>query len=416
MAYQETKKLLMVNPVSKRFSWGNVHFPSLGLPLLAASGPDWLDIELVDEFQTALNSYPYADLVAISVLTAAAVRAYEIGDHYRELGIPVVMGGMHVSALPDEALLHADAVVIGEADELWALVLDDFKEGRLKRLYSSTTKPDVSLLPQPRWDLVRAARRDQTKEPIYSVQAGRGCPGGCTFCNVPDFFGRVYRRRNLESVLRDIEAVGRSRLLMVDDNLLAGRDFARELLSALKDLGKEWFGLSSLAYLDNDEILDALAASGCRHLFIGFETSSQENLAEVGKGSNMKRDYAGIIRRLNERGIRVIGSFIVGLDHDTEAVFDEMYDFIERNDIYVPIVNILTPYPGTRLRTKLEAEGRIISNDWSRYSCDEVVFKPKLMSPETLKERHHGLSEALLKRSRQRFSSGTEKSYGIHDF
>lgn len=406
----------MINPVSKRFHWGNIYFPSLGLPLLAAMSPEWMEIEIIDEFQTPLKRYPLADIVIISVLTASAPRAYEIGDHYRSIGIPVVMGGIHVSVLPKEALGHADTVIVGEGDYVWEQVMEDFRKGEMKRVYTSPKKEKLHTMPSPRWDLIKMGGRGGNREVIYSVQAGRGCPSGCNFCNVPTVFGRGYRKRDINEVLRDIENVQGRKVLMIDDNLIANPQFAKELLRGMIPLEKEWFGLASMAYLKNDLILDLLQESGCRYLFIGFESTDANNIKLLGKGVNKTENYSEIIKKITSRGIKIIGSFIVGLDYDTERVFQDIYDFVGQNDIYVPIVNILTPYPGTELYKGLKEQGRIITEDWNLYSCDEVVFEPKRMSAQTLKEKHHQLTQELLKGSRERFMGRGKKGYSIYDF
>lgn len=411
----DKKKLLLINPVTKSSFWGNFHFPSLGLPLLAALTPDLYNVEIIDEAQKPISTFPYADVVAISVLTATANRAYVIGDHYMSLGIPVIMGGMHVSALPEEALHHCNTVIVGEGDDIWREVLQDIESGNLKRLYNVKQRPTLQQSPIPRWDLIRKGNVRGT-EIIYSVQAGRGCPNACNFCNVPEMFGKNYRKRIINDVIKEIELLNVNRFLLIDDNLLADITYAKELLRNLAELKKEWFGLASLMHLENDEILRLLEAAGCKYLFIGFETTNDDNLNSVGKYVNRKKNYEEIVNKIQSHGIKIIGSFIVGLDYDDVSVFDSIYEFINKNKLYIPIVNILTPYPGTKIYKQFEQENRMISYDWNSYSCDEVVFIPNKMTVDELKNNHEILAREILKLAKSNFVKTKKTGYGVYDF
>jgi radical SAM superfamily enzyme YgiQ (UPF0313 family) len=419
MAYNKTFKILLINPVTKRYFWGNSYFPSLGLPLMAAYTPENIEVSIIDEAQSALDldKLPDADLIGISTLTASAGRAYEIADAYRRIGKKVVMGGIHASSLPEEALTHADSVVVGEGDNLWSKVIADFEKENLKKIYSALgNPPTMQETPMPSWHLVEKGARDRNMQIVLPVQAGRGCPNKCNFCNVPEMFGRAYRTRNISDVIDEIATVKEKMFLLIDDNLLASVKFAKALLAQMVPLKKEWMGLASLAHLNDDEILKALSDAGCRYLFIGFETTNPQNIQKINKSVNKISQYSEIINKIHSYGMKVIGSFIVGLDHDDDSVFEDIYTFIDQNDIYVPIVNILTPYPGTELFLSLKEQNRIISYDWSRYSCDEVVYLPRNMSAETLQLRHHELVKALSGRAKNKFSGRQKKDYSLYDF
>lgn len=407
-------RILLINPVTKRYFWNQFYFPSLGLPLLAALTPGEIDVRIIDETENTLIEYPEADIVGISVLTASAKRAYEIADIYRHRGTTVVLGGIHVSSLPDEAVQHADSIVIGEGDPVWLQILEDYKQDRMKQIYRVGFNSDISELPGPRWDLIEANVKG--KNIIYSVQAGRGCPNKCNFCNVPEVFGRKYRTRPIEKIITEIKEIQKTKLLILDDNLIANIQFAREFLNELIPLKKEWMGLASLANLNREDIIKLLAESGCKHLFIGFETINPDNISIINKKVNKVTQYGEVIKKLQNYGIKIIGSFIVGMDYDDEGVFDQIYEFILNKDIYIPIVNILTPYPGTKIFEQFKAEGRMLTYDWSKYSCDEVVFQPKKMSPETLKEKHEKLHYNIVSLLRSKFSQKQKRSYSIYDF
>lgn len=394
-------KILLISPSAKKSFWGSINFPGLGLPLLAGLTPAGVEVKIIDEANKPLTDFPAADMVGISVLTAAANRAYQIADKYRSMNIPVVLGGMHTSALPEEGLQHADAVVVGEADELWPTIINDFDNNQLKPIYKAPRHPSIENQPAPRWDLIDDSVFNPMKTTIYSVQTGRGCPNRCNFCNVTEMFGRAYRKRPIPAIIEEIQSIGRTRLLIIDDNLIVDLKFAGELLTEMIPLKKEWMCLASITNLHREEILKLLRDAGCQHIFIGFETTNPENIDFIDKKVNKTEKYQDIIKRIHDYGIKIIGSFIVGLDYDDEGVFEQIYNFIRVNKIFVPVVNILTPYPGTQIFRNFQSENRILSYDWVKYSCDEVVFRPKNMTPEKLASEHAKLQTELSKLTRR---------------
>jgi radical SAM superfamily enzyme YgiQ (UPF0313 family) len=298
------------------------------------------------------------------------------------------MGGMHASALPEEAIKHVDAVVIGEAEGQIKPLVKDFKNGKLKKFYASEKRPDIKHIPLPRTDLYE--KKNKYYKEMHMIQTTRGCPFNCDFCTVTHFFGQTYRTRAIEDIVREIKTVSRRTLIFfVDDNIAGNPKYAKKLFEALIPLNIKWFGQASLVIAKNRELLRLAARSGCISLFMGIESVSQSSLKEVGKSMNKVEDYKESIKTIHDHGIAIIGAFIFGFDSDNKSVFEETVSFIDRNHIELPSLAILTPLPGTRLNERMEKAGRIISRDWSKYTVGEVVFQPKLLTVEELQEGYY---------------------------
>ena len=359
-----------------------VHFSRLSLTSVAALFPQDVDIRIINDSLEEIDFDEKVDLVGISVMTSTAPRAYEIADRFRERGIPVVLGGMHPSALPEEASLHADAVVIGEAEGVMQEFFDDFKKGKLKKFYSSNEMPSLSNLPLPRKDLLLGNKYYREMDVI---QTTRGCPHSCDFCTVSTFHGRTYRTRPIKDVIEEIKLTRHWTMrFFVDDNIAGNPAYAKKLFRALIPLNIKWFGQASIIMSRDEELLRLAALSGCTSLFIGFESLSPDSLKSVGKGVNLLTDYKKGIKRIHNYGIAIIGAFMFGFDHDEIEVFEETVDFIEKNHIEYPTFSILTPLPGTPFYQRMEEQGRIFERDWSKYTCGEVVFRPKLLTVDQL--------------------------------
>jgi len=382
---------------------GDFYFrlPYLGLLKVASlTPPDW-QVNIIDEKVEPLDLNQDADLVGITAMTPAVTRGYEIAEAFRQRGKQVIMGGMHISKMPEEALQHCDSVVIGEAEGLWPYVLDDFSKGTLKRIYRHENGyPALGGLPAPDWDLYRNKRY----LPVHFVETTRGCPHNCEFCSVTSSFGGKFRNRPLDEVEKEIQNLkpfeGRFILknvvLFVDDNIISNRKHAKELLQRMIPYNLKWLGQTSFNIINDDEILALCRKSGCIGLLIGFETLSATNLAAIGKGFNKPDHYIDVVKKLHDYGIGVDGSFVLGFDNDDEGVFERTADFIVKAKLDVCYFSILTPYPGTRLHTRLIEEGRIIDHDWSNYNTNNVVFEPKMMTPEKLLDGfHYVLKEAF---------------------
>jgi radical SAM superfamily enzyme YgiQ (UPF0313 family) len=356
--------------------------PMLGLYRLASVTPEDVGVEIIDENVDEID-FRHADLVGISVMTPAAPRAYEIAHRYREMGVKVVLGGIHPSTLPEEALEHADAVVIGEADELWPLIVDDARRNRLKRRYVAIRQPDItkSFTKLP-------SVMDRGKYFIKNfVQTGRGCPVNCNFCSVTAFNGAGMRYRALEDVVREIEARRRiSKIfLFADDNLVANGERARQFFDAITPLDIEWGSQVTIKLALEDSLLTRAVKSGCRGAFIGFESIDQHSLDFCEKKFKVRK-YEDAIQRLHDHGIFITGSFIFGFDTDTPDVVKRTLEFCIKNRIDMCQFSILTPFPDTRLYPQLLKEGRITTFDWRQYDAFHVVYRPRRMTGEQLQE------------------------------
>ncbi len=375
--------LELILPTWKAAKWQKgLRMPELTLPLLAALTPPEINVILTEEEVEDVVYKSGVDLVAISYMTPLAARAYEIADEYRKRGAKVVLGGIHASALPEEAGRHADAVVIGEAENVWPSLLEDFRTGRLKGVYRAAELSDLRGLPTPRRDLLKKA---MTFSP-YSIQTTRGCPFGCHFCSVTRFFGGTFRTRPVEEVVREIETAEKRTWLFIDDNIIGNELYAKQLFRAIAPLGIRWAGQSTTLLAKNRELLELAAKSGCVGLFIGFESLNESSMREANKGFNKVRDYEEGIKRFHDRGILVLASFMFGFDHDDESVFERTVEFLIRNKVAVASLPVLVPYPGTNFYRRMEEEGRILTRDWSKYDYGNAVFRPKLMEPEILEE------------------------------
>ena len=352
---------------------------------MAGLTPPEHDVQLVDEAISRIDPGADADLVGITANTCAAPRAYELADLFRSRGIPVVMGGIHPTALPEEAIQHCDSVVIGEAEGQWEKVLQDVQRGTLKKFYRHESFPELNGCPRPRRQLLRKESYIVTN----TVQTTRGCPFDCSFCSVTKFFGSTYRTRPVEDVVREVSELQGKLVIFVDDNIMGNPRYAKNLFESLVGLKKKWLSQGSLTMLRDQALIKLAAKSGCRGLLIGFETLSAASLKKIGKSFNVVEKYKEAIDRLHQVGIGVIGSFIFGMDEDDEGVFERTVEFVEKTKMDIPTFAVLTPLPGTSLYNKLEAEKRIFDRDWTKYDGAHVVFKPMLMSPERLQEGYH---------------------------
>jgi len=357
----------------------------ISLTTLAALTRDDPDVEyrLIDESVDPVPLDEPADLVGISVLTGTARRAYALADHFRARGVPVVLGGIHATLRPDEAVRFADSVVVGMAERTWPVVIRDLREGRLRPRYEDRTEPGpyVEGVPTPRWEL---QRRSGYMVP-YTVQTTRGCYHACDFCTVPAVWKR-FQRRPVADVVRDIRAVPAKRFCISDVSPFDDLDYAKELLRAMIPLKKKWGGLATTRIAKDPELFDLLVKSGCNFLLIGFESVNQAALSGIYKGFNRSDQYDELVRQLHRAHVVVQGCFVFGFDHDTTDVFRATVERVNQLRIDIPRYSIYTPYPGTRLFARLEEEGRLLSRDWADYDTMHVVYRPKQMSPVELYE------------------------------
>lgn len=396
------KKLLLISPLTSRSLLGaDFYFrmPTLGLLKVAAATPEEWSVRIVDEKVEPLDLDQPVDLVGITAMTPAANRAYEIADAFRARGVKVVMGGIHASMLPEEALPHCDAVVVGEAEGQWHGLLSDFLQGTMKAIYRQEMFPGLSGMRDADWSLYDG----KGYLPMHCVETSRGCPHGCDFCSVTNYFGGRYRTRPVEDVEREVRSLrpfeGRFILknvvFFVDDNIIGNRTHARELLTRMIPYRLKWLGQASTTIARDDELLDLCRKSGCMGLLIGFETLSKEKLANVRKGFNRPENYIDVINKIHDFGLGVSGAFVFGLDGDDIGVFDRTYDFVQKAKLESPYFSILTPYPGTRMFSRLQVEERIIDRDWSKYNTNYVVYRPVGMTPDELFDGYFRLQNAV---------------------
>ena len=389
-------RLLLINPCNRLSSmvkvkenrWNKYRvWKPLGLLVLAALTPkDW-DITVIDE-NLGLPDYagmPQPDLVGITAFSSQAPRAYEIASEFRARGVPVVMGGIHASMCPEEASERVDSVVTGEAEGIWVRVLEDARQGSLKQSYDGG-HADAEKIPLARHDLLAGSYF------FGSVQTARGCPLNCSFCSVSAFNGRKYRRRVVEDVVQEFRLIQERHVLVVDDNLIGTSEEhvagAKELFRALirADLGKKWIAQATINIADDEELLQLAVDAGCVGVFIGFESPSDEGLAEVRKKFNSRegRDFRDSVRRIQRHGLVVAGAFIMGLDVDTPGIGARIADAASRYGVDLLNVQCLTPLPGTNLWERMEAEGRIDANvfpgDWKYYTLTLPVGRHRHLS------------------------------------
>jgi len=387
------KKLLLILPRSDRGYWGKVSktgkagFVRLSLPVIAALTPSQWDVEILDARTTSVDFERKVDLVGITAFTAEIPSAYEIADGYRARGVKVVMGGIHVSALPEEALGHADSVVVGEAEAVWGKLLHDFENGELKPVYRADSLIDMKGM--------AVSRRELLDRKIYTsfntLQATRGCPFNCEYCAVTAFFGNKFRTRPVDEVINEIRRFEGKSFFFVDDNITGHPKYAKELFKLLMPLKRIWGGQTTINFAKDEELLSLYAKSGGKYAFIGFETLSENNLKKMSKSWNSPDGYKEAIRRIHKSGINIIGSFIFGLDEDDPTVFERTFNFIMENNVDAAQFHILTPFPGTKLYADMEKEGRITDRDWAKYHTGEVIFRPKNMTAAELQRGYFGI-------------------------
>ncbi len=357
--------------------------PPQALLLLATLTPPPHTCEIIDENLHECDCTDTPDLVAISVYINVAYRAYHLADRYRARNIPVVLGGLHVTACPDEAQCHADAIVVGEADNIWSQLLDDIEHGNLKPLYTGRERVSLAHLSPLKTNLVNRS----SYASIHAMCTSRGCSHRCDFCYQSSFYSLPgVRHKPLDNIIREIQLMRARHVLFLDDNLVANKQFAHELFTALQHLEITWSGAVT-ANIGEDTALLALAyASGCRSLFIGFESLSHDNLKHNHKRQNHPARYEAQVANIHHQKIMINCSFVFGFDHDTPAVFTETVDWIVKVGIESVNFHILTPYPGTPLFAEMKASGRIIDYNWEHYNTTRAVFQPKHMSPRELEE------------------------------
>ncbi len=361
-------------------------FPPLGLATLAAYlRPDDHAV-IVDEHvqrAAAAEDADRLDLVVIQVYITSARRSYALSDEYRAKGVFVVLGGLHVTSLPEEAARHADAIFLGPGEQTFPRFLDDFRAGRPLRRYVSTSGRTLDRVPPIRRDLIR--RRSYLVP--NSIVVTRGCPQHCDFCYKDAFFegGRSFYTQRVDDALAEIDRLPGRHLYFLDDHLFGDRRFAAALFEGMRGMGRLFQGAATVDSILRGNVVEMAAEAGLRSLFVGFETLAPANLIGSNKHQNLGRDYAAVTRRLHDLGVMINGSFVFGMDEDDEHVFRRTVDWAIDHGITTATFHIQTPYPGTRLFARTEADGRILTRDWNLYDTRHVVYQPARLTPEQLK-------------------------------
>jgi radical SAM superfamily enzyme YgiQ (UPF0313 family) len=383
----------------------------VNLPLLAALTPPEHSVRIVDEAFAPDDFDEEVDLVGITVMTDLALRAYEIADSYRQRDVKVVMGGIHATVLPGEALQHADAVVLGEAEEVWPKLLSDVASGKIQKLYCANKITHLNGMPVPRRDLYPKPKQKGYTPIAIGIETARGCPYDCEFCSIGSVMGRQYRSRPIPEVLVEIESINSPHLFFVDDTLALNRPTAKRLFTKITPFRLKWAGQGPVSLAEDPELLKLMRRSGCVGLLIGFESIQKEIHDGMKKIKNLKIDFSEAIHRFHNEGIAILGAFIFGFDHENKDVFDQTLEFTMKNRLDCIELRILTPFPGTRLYKRLLEEGRLFVPNWwlQGYPPDTLLFQPKGMTAQDLIEGFIGLN-------RQTYSYGSiiKRFFGIN--
>lgn len=375
-------KILLITPTvdaEKRTNRG-LMMPQLALYILEGLTPKEHEVRLIEEEAEPVDLEQDCDLVGISCMTGNAPRAYELCTEFRNRGKTVILGGVHPTILPDEALQFADTVVIGEAEGVWETLLKDFLNKELKKTYHNPLPDLGKYIPK---DFSRIVKRRLYN--LLPLMTTRGCPYNCDFCCVTNLFGKKIRHIPIENIVRDIKESGSKNFMILDDNVIGNSPYAKALFRALIPLKINWVGQSSISLLvEDDELLQLVAESGCKVLFFGIESVSEDALKNMHKAIKKMELLEAAIKKIKKKGILIHASMVFGFDSDTRETFNETVRFLIKNKVSSVSFNILTPYPGTKVYEDLKKEQRLLSTDWKYYDHNTVVFKPGKMTPYQL--------------------------------
>ena len=357
-----------------------INFQQCTMPYLAAFFPDDWDITHLDEVCQRINYSRSYDMVGLTFHTPSAPHAYEVADRFRYQGSYVIMGGPHVTLMPEEALSHADTIFVGEVEDTLPMFLDDWSKEAASARYDAKTVPSLDGVPFSKKDHFH--RKDMSSGILF---ASRGCPNSCEFCTLSVMYKKKYRHRRVEDVAKEFRSFKGKVIIFWDDNLTTDIEYAKELCRQIAPYKKWWSSQVSIKAGYDDEFLSLAAGSGCKQLFIGFESISQNSLDGANKGFNQTEEYIDVIKNIHSHGIAVQAGFVFGFDGDTHEIFEKTIEFLDKANIDNATFHILTPYPNTPLYDRLMDENRILTYDWARYNArNDVVFTPKNMSSEQL--------------------------------
>jgi radical SAM superfamily enzyme YgiQ (UPF0313 family) len=373
------------NPIKYK----KAYIPPLSLAVLSRLTPSRHNVRIINDVVEDIDFDGTYDLIGITAMTSQSIRAYKISQKFREKGIKVIIGGVHPTMLPEEVKEYCDSVVIGEADNLWETILDDAETNSLKTFYKSNFYPDLKRLIIPKWynmNFKIYPKRIGAKRPMMPIFTTRGCPYNCKFCSVTKYFGKKYRAKPIDNVLKEINETNADNYFFVDDNIACKPEYSRELFKQLKGKNLAWFSQISSRVLQTPDLLDHASKAGCYCLFIGIESINKETLNKNNKGFNKVDEYEELINRMRKAKIIPFLSFIFGFDEDSVDQFRLTLDFLKKNKITNAAFWILVPLPGTGIYDKMKNEGRITNTNWSMYDGINVVFNPKHYSPKKLTE------------------------------
>lgn len=376
-------KILLIAPcLDQEQRPDSMDIPQLTLSLIAALTPPEHEIEIIEEvYGQQINFDGDYDVIGISIMTQTSIRGYMVANEFRKRGKTVVFGGIHATALPEEAKRYGDAVVIGEAEGLWEVVLEDIKHHRLRPFYRLDKLPDLQNHIRPRRDLVKCS---SGKFSIAPIETTRGCPYNCDFCSVSRFFGTRQRHKAIPDILADIESCEEKNLFFLDDNITGDKRYAKTLFTEMIPLNKIWVGQASVQVANDPELLRLAYKSGCRALLIGFESMADNGISQYRKTLKTIDENVLAVKKLQDNGIMTMASLIFGLDSDTRGVFDFAYEFLSRAKAAFFQACVMTPYPGTPVFKKLSEQGRILTDDWRYFDASKVIIRPENITPEEL--------------------------------
>lgn len=378
--------------------YGKCYMSQLTLPVIASQIPEGHDVKIIDENVEPIDFSSEVDLACITTMTPSATRAYEIASDFRNRGVKVLMGGVHVSAVPEEAAKYSDSVVIGESEGLFPTIFEDLKNDELKKYYRLTAKPALKDFPMPKHNLMK----NKMYVNIPKVETSRGCPFTCEFCSTTEFFGNKMRYRPVEDVVQEVVELNEDFIFFTDNNIIGSPKYAKELFRQLAiakpKMNLRWISQCSINFANDEELLRLAAESGCVGMLIGFESLSEDAISSMGKKVNQVKEYESSIKKIHKAGIGIIGCFVLGFDDDDDAVYKKTVKFIRKNNIEMPQLTVLTPFPGTALRTRLEKENRVLHSNWQYYDATHVVFQPKWMTVKELRTLYDWTAKKIYSR------------------
>jgi radical SAM superfamily enzyme YgiQ (UPF0313 family) len=401
-------KILLISPAREKHAYTNkgIMIPQLALFILEGLTPKEHQVKIVEEEYTPIDFEDDCDIVGISFMTSNAKRAYDISKEFKKGGKTIIMGGIHPTILPDEALQYADAVVVGEAEGVWEKVLQDIKNNCLKKIYH-VSDPDLTKYITKNFSSLKSKKLFN----LFPILTTRGCPYNCEFCCVSKIFGKKVKHIPVEHVVRDIVESGAKRFIFLDDNIVGNQHYAKNLFTAIKPLKIKWLAQASISFAKNTELMKLAKESGCKGLFVGLETVAESQLKNLKKLDDKIENVELALKKIRKMGILIQASVIFGFDDDFHQVFRDTLKFLIKNQICSASFNILTPYPGTKIYDEFRKNGRIINERWEYYDHHTVVFRPANMTPLELqlgkinaKEKFYSLP-SIIKRFRGNLSN-----------